>query len=350
MEENLRVYFQICKGAEALLVTTSCFTAWREARKTNGGAKVIPAISSSLAANATDGVDNVRVFFFDDNINLHLGGSHDVDGICNLRDIQTGEFVDFSEGENGFTCSYEFRHTCVHHSSKYRNVLVQANILDAMANLEYFTSLIVKYANPGEKLIIYVDVNGTLVWDDTMAGKGTADLLLSTMFRFVEVRPRNADGYEIEFGGKPPIKVTKPTALKQLVSDLSNKDNEFYQAFWCLSTCRQFMEEVMKVAKIGWQSHRGELSCEDFFNVYEEYLQELSRHATVDGITKSWFILYESMTRGGHAVILNSFGVDSRRVVQKSVPDEREVLQITVNHKMWGKRDLDAWNAQFKCG
>ena len=34
-----------------------------------------------------------------DNINLHLGGACDAEGICNLRDVENGEFVDFSVGD-----------------------------------------------------------------------------------------------------------------------------------------------------------------------------------------------------------------------------------------------------------
>ena len=95
LKKNLHQYYTICKNSPDLVCTTSCFTAWRKAGKTNGSAKVIPAIPASKS-------ENVRIFFFDDNINLHLGGTHDIDGICNLRDITTGKFVDFSVGCNGF--------------------------------------------------------------------------------------------------------------------------------------------------------------------------------------------------------------------------------------------------------
>lgn len=342
LTENLRTYYQLCKDTKDLLVTTSNFAVWRASKKTNGSAKVIPAIPSNYGEDA-------RVFFFDDNINLHLGGSSEVDGICNLRDIGTGEFVDFSVGRNGFQCCRAFRHTLIHHSSQYRNVLIQANILDAMANADYFMEIILKFAEPGEKLIVYVDVNGTLVWDDTMAGKGTPEVLLSTMFRFAEVRPKAGkptDGVEFPWLGLPPVKIKTPQALKQVVLTLSRNEAE-YAAFWSVETCRRFLKELSAVADIAWQMEQGATSLEEFFSVYEGYLNVLRKHATVEGITRSWFTVYEALRLGGHTVVLNSFGVDSRRVVLQSVKDERQVLQITVNYQMWCDRDRDAWDRQF---
>ena len=38
-------------------------------------------------------------------------------GLCNLRDVKTGEFVDFSDGQNGFTSDRSFCHTVVNSSS-----------------------------------------------------------------------------------------------------------------------------------------------------------------------------------------------------------------------------------------
>ena len=56
---SLNQYYSICKESPDLVCVTSCFSAWRKASKTNGSAKVIPAIPNS-------GSENVRIFFFDD--------------------------------------------------------------------------------------------------------------------------------------------------------------------------------------------------------------------------------------------------------------------------------------------
>jgi hypothetical protein len=260
MNVGLQAYYGICQAPQAtgIFVTTSCFTAWRNGRKRNGSAKVIPAVAEGKG-------DGMRVFFFDDNINLHLGGTSDADGICNLRDVATGKYVDFSVGANGFMCDRAFRHTCIHYSSQYRVVLIQANILDAMANVDYFTSIIRKYSKEGEKLIVFSDVNGTIVWDDTVSGKSGADVLMMTMFRFAEVRPKAA--FDVTWDSQPPVMVDKSTTLRQLVSDIANKDNAFYQAFWCEANCQRFLTEICGGGncELGWFQDDSVLTPERFW-------------------------------------------------------------------------------------
>merc|ERR1719436_1446307 len=91
-KQNVERYYTLCKNHGDLHVTTSCFAIWRKHKKTNGFAKVIPAIPVADP-------DDVRIFFFDDN--LEWDGQEDSPGICNLRHVHTGEFVDFCEGRNG---------------------------------------------------------------------------------------------------------------------------------------------------------------------------------------------------------------------------------------------------------
>merc|ERR1719362_1382406 len=116
--DSLQKYFEICSKASDLLVTTSCFAVWKKGNTTNGSAKVIPAVpSSSFTATKSGGNQATRVFFFDDNINLSLGrlaGAAETNGICNLRDVTSGKYVDFSVGNNGFACDTAFRHTLIH--------------------------------------------------------------------------------------------------------------------------------------------------------------------------------------------------------------------------------------------
>jgi len=341
----IKHYFDICKECRELMVTTSCFTPWRNARKTNGAAKVIPAVR---AGGPDDIGQAVRVFFFDDNINLHLGGGFNVDGICNLRDVSSGEYVDFSVGKNGFAADRVFRHTVVHHSDAYGACLVQANILDAMANEDYFTSIINKYSKPGEKLIVYADVNGTLVWDDTVSGKTEAEVLMMTMFRFAEVRPRAE--FHFAWEQRSTVRVSKPVTLRQLVSEIANGDNDYYQQFWTSSNCEKFLKSICEVADIGWLYDSATLPPERFNSVYQEYLNEVRRHGTDGGVTRSWLACCRELVRASHAVVLNSFGVDSQRVVERCVPNVQEVLHITVNYSMWGEKDLAKWNSQFAEG
>merc|ERR1712226_558103 len=111
-----------------LVLTTSCFTPWHKSKKANGFGKFIPAVRSSKP-------DQVRVFFFDDNI--EWDGTETSTGITNLRDVDTGQFVEFGEGMNGFSREVVSTNSIVAHSPQYRNVLVQVSILDAMEDEEY---------------------------------------------------------------------------------------------------------------------------------------------------------------------------------------------------------------------
>lgn len=350
LKQNLKHYYDCCvsdSSSSRLSVTTSCFSVWRKAKKTNVAAKIIPALKHKQT-NGENGGKIVRCFFFDDNINLHLGGACDAEGICNLRDVENGEFVDFSVGKNGFYAERFFKHTFVHASTEYRNVLVQANILDAMANLDYFQAIIGRYAQPGETLLVFADVNGTIVWDDTVSGKDMKAVLLATFFRFAEVRPRLSDGpIDLVWQDKPMVTVEKPEDLRGLINRLSNKDNEFYHAFWNLQTCEQFVNTVASVADIAWHKQEGTIDPTQFFNEFQRNYDEIQASTMRDGIPQSWLRCYEQLMTDGHHVVLNSFGTDTHRVISQVVPNKKDILQLTVNYELWGEKDVKSWNAQF---
>jgi len=337
--EKLQEYYALCRDAGLLIVTTSCFSAWKQNKKTNGSAKVIPAIPAG-------GSNRARVFFFDDNINLSLGGQSNMDGICNLRDINTGEFVDFSEGVNGFVQEQCFKFTVIHTSTEYNNVLVQANILDAMGNVDYFKSIILQYAKPEEKLIVFMDVNGTIAWEDTISNKNMSSTLLSTLFRFVEVSPRKA--FDFKWMSQPAVRVEKRTQiLRILVRSVCGENYDIEFSFWNYDCCRKFLSMMMNSADLHWVGKKAKIKEEDFFEVYEDYLAMIQRNATNDGVSRSWHEVYKFLAGGHHATVLNSFGVDSRRVVMRTMLDRPTVLQIAVNYNMWFPRDVNAWIAQF---
>lgn len=167
--ENLKNYFELCTDNRRLQVTTSCFAAWRKSKKLNGFAKVIPVAKETDGSDLDEDFRPVRVFFFDDN--LEWGGREDSPGICNLRDVATGKFVNFAEGQNGFVQERFARHTVVQHSKLWRAVLVKANILDAIEDQEYFARLITQFSDPSDRLVVFMDVNATIVCSDTVQGR-----------------------------------------------------------------------------------------------------------------------------------------------------------------------------------
>lgn len=349
--ENVRHYFNFCKEADDLVVTTSCFNVWRKAKKKNYQAKVIPALPRSCNK---PGEKVCRVFFFDDNVNLHLSGASDAAGICNLRDVVSGEYVDFSKGLNGFESEFLFRHTCVHYSTEYNNVLIQANILDAMVQPNYFNSIIDRFSEPGEKLILYFDVNGTILCDDSVAHKGVSEILLSDLFRFAEVRP--SAPVDFAWGSHPPVRLEAKLGLKDLIHEILIKDHDVYQAFWNIDKCYEFVAALGEQGiPVGLKVQEGQnpppeelnWTADYFLKKFKIVLEEISRHPSSDGIPRSWFSCHDFMTSAGHSIILNSLGTDTQRIVLNSVCDRRQVLQLTINFKEWTQRDIDSWSSQF---
>lgn len=335
--KNIEHYYTLCRDHIDLHVTTSCFTIWRQHKKTNGFAKVIPAIA------ADDRERDVRVFFFDDN--LEWEGEENSPGICNLRDIRTGDYVNFAEGKNGFRSSKAARHTVIHHSTSYRVVLVKANILDAMEDQDYFVSIIRRYALPNEKLIVYMDVNSTIVCNDTVQGKDLANTLLSTMLEFVELRPRAP--FEFTFDSHQPVKIEKPKTMKSIVKDMTSSSRDAYGAFWTEEKCWRLYAELADKGEVRWAGEEGHFSLEACKKLFKEYLTSLGQVVSKDGIAVSWFQVFKVL-RGHHTVVLNSFGVDTRKVILATVPDEKHVIQVTVNYSLWDDRDVQKFTGQFE--
>lgn len=334
--ESLQQYYALCRDSH-LMVTTSCYEAWRVGKKANRKAKVIPAVPAKLE-------QRVRVFFFDDNLNLHLGGGSDTRGICNLRDVFTGEYVDFSQHSNGFLSDKCYSHTHLHYSSVYSNVLVQANFLDAMENEDYFESIVARFLEPDEKAIIFVDDSGTLVWNDSLAGNDENSVLLKTMFRLAEARPGKP--CEFVWDSQPPVQLVSRRNLRQLLSEIySQDDDDKLSAFWNAETCLHFLEKLSEVADMGWYSHKTNFDTGSFFYRFETCMADIRQRVAVDGIPRSWFIAYEQWRAGQHSVIINTYGANAKKVLMRLVEDVREVIQVTVNYEMWSESDRHRWKA-----
>eukprot|EP00930_Biecheleria_cincta_P085948 TRINITY_DN7530_c0_g1_i1.p1 TRINITY_DN7530_c0_g1~~TRINITY_DN7530_c0_g1_i1.p1 ORF type:complete len:472 (-),score=75.17 TRINITY_DN7530_c0_g1_i1:48-1379(-) len=345
VRNNLELYYNMCKSQQLLHVTTSCFSVWRKSKKTNSSAKVIPATTFA------DELDAVRVFFFDDN--LEFEGKERSSGICNLRDVTTGEFVDFGEGNNGFTRSLAAKHTMIYSSSMYRTVLVKANILDAMENTAYFSEIIKEYSDPGERVLVYMDVNSTIVCNDSVQGKDAAASLLGTMFECIEFHP--AGRMELEWKSYAKVSIDKPKTLKSLVKDMT-ADKDSYATFWSEETCFSFVADLLSKGAVTWVGDSAGVTVESFRKSFQEYLTTIADATDKEGIVKSWYQVYTDLTTGHlspkdgsqHVIFLNSFGVDTRRVVTSTVADESHVIQVTVNFELWEERDVKKFQAQFE--
>jgi len=334
--DHLRRYYRMCTQATGLHVTTSCFTTWRQHKKTNGHGKIIPTARVSAPAPAC------RVFFFDDNLELDgLAGSS---GICSLRDVESGEFVDFAAGSNGFELGHAGRHTSILHSSEYNSVLVKANILDAIEDSDYFTRIIEAYSKPGEKVVVFMDVNSTIICNDSVQSKDLSASLLSTMFELMELSPKAA--FDFVWDSCPPVSVQKKQSLKKLVKDLTVNDVDIYRSFFSEATCRSFFSQLAAFAEIRWGGALDPLGVEDFISMFDSYRGTIVGGIDGNGITQSWFRCFDALSKE-HALMLNSFGVDTRKVLLATTPEESKVMQIAVNYELWDKRDVEKFEKQF---
>lgn len=339
--EQLQCYYALCRQATGLHVTTSCFATWRKGRKTNAHGKAIPTKRTSSSSTA-DFERPVRVFFFDDN--LELGGLSSSPGICNLRDVCTGEFVEFCPGANGFQRAPAGRHSTILHSSQYNAVLVKANILDAIEDTDYFTKIVLDYSSPGEKIVVYMDVNATVMCADSVQSKDMSASLLSTMFELMELSPKAP--FDFGWGSRPPVSVQKNQTLKKLVKDITADDHDAYRSFFSEATCQSFFSQVAAHADIRVSDASPPLSAEDFVSLYRDYIQTIAQRLDSNGLTQSWHRCCESL-KTQHSVVLNSFGVDTRKVVLASGGDESRVMQIVVNYDLWDNRDKEKYATQF---
>lgn len=326
--ESARAYFDYIKGMTGVHATTSCYSAWSQSKESNGCAKVVPVLSDA----------SYQTFFFDDNIEFDSGGSADSLGICNLRD-EDGRFVDFRVGTNGFVHEKFMESTDIVFSRERNVVLVAASILEAMCDDDYFTNIVARFSQPGQKNIMMMDINSTVVFGDIIGGKDKESVLLSTMFGCMFVN--SSEEFEFTWGSS----TTKVAAGKVMLKKVVKKalDKESYRTFYNYANCRSAVEILCDKGTVLY----GERSIEvtDFEKIFEEYSRLLS--ATVkDGIVKSWFELVKKY-KNDHLLMLNTFGVDSRMLILETVEDEDDVRLFAVNYENWGSRDKEKFEEQY---
>merc|ERR1719148_635098 len=91
------------------------------------------------------------------------------------------------------------------------------------------------------------------------------------------------------------------------------------------------------------------MTAQGFRQQFATYSAQLTDSLVESGITRSWFKFFASIEeQERRSVVLNSFGVDTRKVVLATVPDETEVAQITVNYELWGTQDVHKFEAQYR--
>jgi len=221
---------------------------------------------------------------------------------------------------------------------------VKANILDAIEDPDYFTRIIQAYSKPDEKVVVFMDVNSTIICNDSVQSKDLSASLLSTMFELMELSPKAA--FDFGWESCPPVSVQKKQSLKKLVKDLTASNGDAYRSFFSEATCCGFMSELLTFADIRWSDALDPLGVDDFIGMFNEYRGTISGGIDSSGITQSWFRCFDALSKE-HALVLNSFGVDTRKVILATSPDESGVTQIVVNYELWDKRDVEKFEKQF---
>jgi hypothetical protein len=338
MQHNLLGYYNLCKESIGMLATFSCFANWNQNKKVNGAAKGIPAVRT------TSNSEQVRIFFFDDNIEWE--GKENSSGICNLRDVETGHFVEFTEGVNGFRQESTARYTVIHPSSEYSNVVIKANILDAMEFPSYFTDIIDTYSKSGEKIIVYMDVNSTILSADSISSKGMTSVLLGTLLEFMTLEPREV--FVVEWEARAPVKVEKRMTLKQLAKKICDVDKKYYDQFYTCENCLKLLDLVIPRADVQWSRNDQPFTMQNFKEAFEHYCAALVGSTNDIGLVNSWFDCYRAMQAKGNSIVLNSFGMDVRPTILKTVKDEREIVHVSVSISRWNPKDVEAFNKIYE--
>merc|ERR1712222_120235 len=185
---------------------------------------------------------------------------------------------------------------------------------------------------------------GTIICNDSVQSKDLSASLLSTMFELMELSLKVA--FDFGWGSCPPVSVLKKQSLKKLVKDITTNDSDAYGSFFSEATCRSFFSQLAAFADIRWSDALDPLGVEEFISMFKEYRGTISGGIDGNGITQSWFHCFDALSKE-HALMLNSFGVDTRKVILATDPDESKVMQIAVNYELWDKRDVDKFEKQF---
>merc|ERR1712151_42694 len=79
----------------------------------------------------------------------------------------------------------------------------------------------------------------------------------------------------------------------------------------------------------------------------QRYLTMMDGSATQEGIIRSWFFAWEHIQKNHGSMILNSFGVDTRKVITKTLHNELFAMSLTINFDLWDARDKKKFEDQY---
>lgn len=177
----------------------------------------------------------------------------------------------------------ETDNTIICFSPLYNVTLVRVNLLDALMDDGYFVSIVKKFSRPGEKCLINVDINATIIFGDLIAKKDEAHVLTSTMFETIAIRtpPATAASPGKIVPKKPFLFMGK---VQNLLPDKSYSVKKLIRQMFSKEEARKAFNpneanELLKECFACGQVAMGEkiITLEDFQRLYHGYYDKIKR-------------------------------------------------------------------------
>merc|ERR1712061_422031 len=93
-----------------------------------------------------------------------------------------------------------------------------------------------------------MDVNSTIVCNDSVQNKALSDTLLSTLFDFMVFRA--TEPFDFTWESFDAVKITKEIKLKALVKQINGKNQQAYAAFWRRPCVQSFYDQLVTKGKV----------------------------------------------------------------------------------------------------
>lgn len=191
-----------------------------------------------------------------------------------------------------------------------------------------------------------MDINSTIISVDSVSSKDMSQVVLGTMFEFTTMKPKEEFKYQWD-ESRPAVKVAKEMHLKKLVKEICKDDKKLYDSFYTYDNCIKVLIAMADKATLRYSQQEEDFSLLKFRELYERYVVSLVGGTNQEGITKSWFRCFNEQSAAGHSLVLNTFGMDSRKIIWKTVDDERQVLQMCVSFDKWDSKDKAVFNTMY---
>jgi hypothetical protein len=136
--------------------------------------------------------------------------------------------------------------------------------------------------------------------------------------------------------------------LKQLAKKICGDDKKYYDRFYSYENCLKLLDLVVHKANVEWSRYDVEFSVKHFKESFEHYCSALVGSTNDIGLAHSWFQCYQSSISRGQSIIIDSFGMDVRQAVLKTVSDEREVLHMAIAISKWNAKDVGAFKKIYE--